>query len=207
MLRLSNISLPLDFTDHDLRETAARKLRLPPSSILDISLVRRSIDARDKGDVHFVTSLDVQVAHEDTVLKKCKSSAVRSPESFLPIIPASSLSFRPLIVGAGPSGLFAALILAQSGAKPIVIERGRDVDSRTAGNDSSIGGGRLGAVEGIDNLCSRGGTNGSQGDVKGVHTHAAGHTGPSGLGALAQRQAVVGAAGHDDIGRRNRIGR
>ena len=132
MLRLSNISLPLDFTDHDLRETAARKLRLPPSSILDISLVRRSIDARDKGDVHFVTSLDVQVAHEDTVLKKCKSSAVRSPESFLPIIPASSLSFRPLIVGAGPSGLFAALILAKAGARPVLIERGADVDTRSS---------------------------------------------------------------------------
>ena len=131
MLRIVNVSLPLGYTDSDLTRIAAHKLRTSAASIRNVCLVRRSVDARDKNDVHFVASLDIDVLHEESILKKSKNTVARSPEAFQPLIPPSDLSTRPVIVGAGPSGLFAALLLAKSGAHPILIERGADVDTRS----------------------------------------------------------------------------
>ncbi|MBQ2461981.1 MAG: FAD-dependent monooxygenase [Clostridia bacterium] len=132
MLRIANVSLPLDFSERDLLAIAAHKLRVPVSSIHSVSIARRSVDARDKRDVHFVASLDIDVLHEDALLKKSKGTLIRTPQAFQPELPICALPYRPLIVGAGPSGLFAALILAKAGARPILIERGADVDTRSA---------------------------------------------------------------------------
>lgn len=131
MIRLSNISLSLDYTESDLRNLAARKLRVPVSSVEHVSICRRSIDARDKSDVHYVVTLEIGVQNESAILKKQKSNASLSPAAFVPEIPSGSLRYRPLVVGAGPSGLFAALILARAGVRPILIERGADVDTRS----------------------------------------------------------------------------
>ena len=130
MLRLSNLSLPLDYTESTLRSLILKKLKCPDASLLSFSVVRRSVDAREKGDVHFVVSVHLKLKDEAVFLKKYKFLSPVSAPRPQPL-PASSLSSRPLVVGAGPAGLFAALTLASAGARPILIERGKPVDRRT----------------------------------------------------------------------------
>ncbi len=132
MLRLSNLSVPLSQTDDELLALIARKLKVMAGQIQSITLVKKSIDARDKGDVHFVLTVDAAVKNEDDVLRRLKNGmAVKvTPKPAKPLPPAA---FRrpPVVIGAGPAGLFAALTLAKAGANPILIERGKPVDQRT----------------------------------------------------------------------------
>lgn len=134
MLRLSNLSVPLNYTDSSLRSLLLKKLSLSPDQLLSFSLFRRSVDARDKGDVHFVLSLNLCVKNENSLLKKHKNLVPVRDESPLPLS-APHFDFPPLVVGAGPSGLFCALTLARAGANPILIERGLPVDQRSKGVD------------------------------------------------------------------------
>ena len=132
MLRLANLSLPLSYTDDDLLAVVCRKLKVTAGVVQSIALVKKSIDARDKGDVHFVLTLDVRVKNEDDLLRKLKNgiAAKVTPKREAPL-PAASFRRPPVVVGAGPAGLFAALTLAKAGARPILIERGRSVEKRT----------------------------------------------------------------------------
>ena len=132
MLRLDNLSLPLDWTFPVLTEAVLRKLRIPADMLQSVTLAKKSVDARDKGNVHFVVSVDVKVKNEDAVLKHLKpGTANRVNVPVFPPLPQPKFSRPPVVVGAGPAGLFAALTLAQSGANPILIERGKPVDART----------------------------------------------------------------------------
>lgn len=132
MIRISDIKLPLDYTDGTILRAAAKTLRVDASSITTASLFRRSIDARHKNDVHFITSIDVALSqNEQAVLNRCKYAKAALTAPYRYKMPnGRSLPQPPVVVGAGPAGLFAALILAQCGARPVVIERGRDVDAR-----------------------------------------------------------------------------
>ena len=115
-----------------LTEAVLRRLRIPADMLQSVTLAKKSVDARDKGDVHFVVSVDVKVKNEDAVLKRLKpgvASRVNPPQ--LPPLPKAGFTRPPVVVGAGPAGLFAALTLAQTGANPILIERGRAVEQRT----------------------------------------------------------------------------
>ena len=132
MIRLSNIKLPLDYTDDDIRRSCAKELRISDKSIKTASLYRRSIDARHKNDIHYTTSIDVTLSgNEQAALNKakCKNAAITEPYRYIPLTPKDKAK-RPLIVGTGPAGLFCALTLAQSGIRPIVIERGSRVEER-----------------------------------------------------------------------------
>ncbi|MBQ8200758.1 MAG: FAD-binding protein [Clostridia bacterium] len=132
MLRLDNLSMPLDWTTALLTEAVQRRLRIPADQIVSLTLAKKSVDARDKGDVHFVLSVDVKLRNEETVLKRLKPGiANRYTPPAPPVPPAARFSRPPVVIGAGPAGLFAALTLAQSGANPILIERGRAVEQRT----------------------------------------------------------------------------
>ena len=133
MIRLSNIKLPLGYTDEDITRACARELRVPAQAIATASLYRRSIDARRKDDIHYVTAVDLTL-HQDeqAALAKAKSknAAITQPYRYTPLTP-KNIAKRPLIVGTGPAGLFCALTLVQSGIRPIVIDRGSCVEERT----------------------------------------------------------------------------
>ena len=133
MIRLSNIRLPIGYTDADILRACMRELRIPREAVVSASLYRRSIDARRKDDIHYITSVDVTLNQsENAVLSKAKSknAAIAEPYHYTPLTPRDR-NKRPLIVGAGPAGLFCALTLVQSGIRPILIERGSAVEERT----------------------------------------------------------------------------
>lgn len=134
MIRISGIKLYLDYKNHVLVNIAAKKLGIKQEDIKQVQFFRRSVDARKKEDVHFIATLDITLApgvDEDAILRKCQSNTVTLAPSFMYSAPSPKHPpVNPVVVGAGPAGLFAALILAQAGANPIVIERGKHVDQR-----------------------------------------------------------------------------
>ncbi len=131
MIRVNNVHIPLDYDDAAVRKRICRELRVDNSAVKRVSIFRRSVDARKKDNIFFLCAVDVVLnINEDGVLKKAKNASKVKPYTY--DVSKWRGGASPLVVGMGPAGLFAALILAQSGANPIVIERGKDVDSRTA---------------------------------------------------------------------------
>jgi uncharacterized protein len=132
MLRLNSLPLPLDSGERELRLAAAKKLSVKAEELLSLRIVKKSVDARDKGDVHFVYSVDVSLKQEDDVFRRLRyGTAARVEEEKAPRpIPQASFARRSLVAGAGPAGLFAALELAKAGAMPVLIERGKAVTER-----------------------------------------------------------------------------
>ena len=132
MIRLRDISLPArEDSRAALLRAAARELRVREGDILEMKLRRRSVDARRRGDVRILYTLDVRTAAEDAAVLKNVGPKASAAEEYTYSPPAESrLSSRPVIAGFGPAGMFAGLILAYAGARPIIFERGRDVDAR-----------------------------------------------------------------------------
>ena len=133
MLRISEIKLSLDSEFSDIENAVAKTLKINKNRILKTEIFKRSIDCR-KDSVHFVYTADVTIdGDEDKILTGINNSKVIKCEKYSYKIPQSNRksALPPVIAGFGPAGMFAGLILARSGHKPIIIERGRDVDSRT----------------------------------------------------------------------------
>ena len=117
MLRVTGISLPLSYTDDDLRRVAADRLGVSPHKITSLTLRKRSVDARKKAEVHFTATVDVTVENEDAVLRRCEKSGKVSRVTDAPYVIsalAAPPDLPPVVVGSGPAGLFAALTLAQA---------------------------------------------------------------------------------------------
>ena len=133
MIRIRDIALPPEHNAHQLTYEAARLLKISPSKVRQLRLVRRSIDARKKPDVKLVYTVDVAVdGSEARILKQsgCKRATV-APQDFYRVPKAKKESQqRPVVVGFVPAGMFAALVLAMAGMKPLVLERGEDAISR-----------------------------------------------------------------------------
>ena len=132
MIRLREIPLPPEHNVAQLQFEAARMLKVSNSKIRSIRLVRRSVDARKKPDVKIVYTIDVAVdGNENKILKQsgCKRASVAPVMYYKPPQKCES-DTRPVVVGFGPAGMFAALILALAGLKPLVLERGEDAATR-----------------------------------------------------------------------------
>src|SRR4029077_8270763 len=137
VIRITDLSLPLDSDTHALRSAILRRLKLSDADLLDFTVFKRSYDARKKNSsIVFVYIIDLVARDEATILHRLAGdpNVRRAPDTnYYPVARApTNLSERPVIVGFGPCGLFAALLLAQMGFNPIVLERGPEVRRRTA---------------------------------------------------------------------------
>lgn len=136
MLRLTDLALPLDHTPADLEQAVCERLGIAPGDLERLTVARRGKDARRKAAIKLVYSLDVIVRDEAEVLARFADDPHVRPTpdtsyKFVTRAPDGYEGPRPVVIGAGPCGLLAALVLAQMGFKPIIIERGKAVRERT----------------------------------------------------------------------------
>ena len=142
MIRISNIKIYKDITDEEVLQTAIKKYKIKEENIIEWHISKKSIDARKKDDVHYTYSIDMCIKNEEKYLKNKDISLIKNlsqPQFELNL----NKSVRPVIVGAGPSGLFAALTFVKYGYKPIVIEQGEQVENRKKTVDNFINNGIL----------------------------------------------------------------
>lgn len=133
MLTIRDISVPARHDPSMLYYLAANALRIPASEITGLQIRRRSIDARKKDNIQYIYTVDVSTRHSEArVLKQCRNSRVSLAKPTYYKVPkaAHCPELRPVVVGFGPGGMFAALALALAGLRPIVIERGQDAETR-----------------------------------------------------------------------------
>lgn len=137
MIRITQLKLPIKHTEEEFIFAIAKALKLTPNKIKEYSLIRKSIDAR-KGEIKFIYSVEVSVTldnkeNEASIIKRSKNVNVTIAEKSeydFSVTGTNRLKNRPVVVGTGPAGLFAAWMLAKYGFTPLVIERGYEVEKR-----------------------------------------------------------------------------
>lgn len=145
MLRINNIKIRKDITDYEIFETAIKKHAIKKDDILNWHIVRKSIDARKKDDVHYTYSIDIQVQDENKYKKLERVKKIEMPNIKI----KKNLTTRPVIIGAGPAGLFSSLILVQNNIKPIIIEQGQPVEKRKESVDNFLKTGKLNTLSNV----------------------------------------------------------
>ena len=133
MLRVSNLKLTIDEDISILKKLVIKKLGIKENELLKYSIYKESIDARKKGNMMFVYTVDVELKNEEKVLKRKHKDVVQVKQKSYIGVKSGNIEpkGRIAVIGSGPAGLFASLLLAQNGYCPIMIERGSDVDKRT----------------------------------------------------------------------------
>jgi hypothetical protein len=139
MLRLNEVKLPLNHTEEELPAAILARLDIPADALLGFTVFKRSYDARKKTAIVLIYSLDIEVKDEAALLKRLKHDMhlMPAPDTSYKYVAAGEqlaghdANPRPVVIGTGPCGLFAALILAQMGLRPIILERGKQVRERT----------------------------------------------------------------------------
>ena len=133
MIRIQQLKLPITHTQRELERKVQRELGLRRDETVSIKIRKRSIDARKKPELYFNYVIDCHAADEEKLLKRINKKHIISVSEKAYQFPAcgkEALQDRPVVVGAGPGGLFCALLLAEHGYRPILLEQGMDVDSR-----------------------------------------------------------------------------
>lgn len=141
MLRITEIKLPIELADtlkhqdDHIRAALLKRLQIPESELIRFEIFKRGVDARKSQAILYVYNLDVEVKNEAKLLARFKKDPhiKPAPDTSYHFVAQSSQppTHRPIVVGFGPAGIFAALILAQAGFNPIVLERGKEVRKRT----------------------------------------------------------------------------
>ena len=135
MLRVNEVKLPLNHTEADLQNAILGKLKISASDLKKYTVFKRSYDARKRDNISLVYAVDVDTPKQKQILSAVKKNQriVSTPDmTYRPVAQApDSLEVRPIVIGVGPCGMFAALLLAQMGFRPIVLERGKAVHERS----------------------------------------------------------------------------
>ena len=139
MLRLDNIKIREDLSNEKIFEIACKKYKINSKDILYWNISKKSIDARKKNDVHYNYSFDISIKNEEKYKHVLKITDIET----LPIKVNRQSNYSPVIVGAGPAGLFAALTFVQNGITPIIIEQGKTVEERKKDVDEFLKTGKL----------------------------------------------------------------
>ncbi len=135
MLRLCEVKLSLDHTEADLQSAILKQLAIAPQDLIRYTIFKRSYDARKRGAVCFVYTIDIETTREQQLLRRFKKDAhiAPTPDTSYRYVAqvAATIAHRPIVIGCGPCGMFAGLLLAQMGFRPIILERGKAVHDRS----------------------------------------------------------------------------
>lgn len=133
MIRITQLKLKIGHTTTDLEKKICRTLRIRENSLRSYKIRRQSLDARKKPELFYIYTIDVQVSGENQILKRNKNKNIQKsdvrPYEY-PVPGREPMSFRPVVIGSGPAGMFCACLLAELGYRPVVLERGGRVDER-----------------------------------------------------------------------------
>ncbi|MCP4650186.1 MAG: FAD-binding protein [PVC group bacterium] len=145
MFLIQNLKLPFDHSEDDLKKEIAGKIKVNIDDIKQFQIKRKSIDARSKNRICFVYSIAVTVNESVSVKVEVDNKNILNYEPYGYNLPKKmkKMNARPIIIGAGPAGLFSALLLAEAGASPIILEQGKDVEARAVDVKSFFSEGKL----------------------------------------------------------------
>ena len=133
MIRIQQLKLPIPHTENGLLAMVSKKLKISKNDIISWEIIRQSVDARRKPELFYVYTIDVKIENETNILKRINDKNImltQKKEYQFPPMGEQQLDERPIIVGAGPAGLFCAYMLAKAGFKPVVLERGEEARIR-----------------------------------------------------------------------------
>ncbi|RRD39592.1 FAD-binding protein [Leptotrichia sp. OH3620_COT-345] len=142
MLRINNIKMPINHNIDDLKKVAAKKLNISEMEFKKFEITGQAIDARNKNNVHYVYSADILLSDEEKYKNLPDVREIVKQEYIIEKIELNDRK-RPVVVGSGPAGIFAALVLAEAGLKPIIIEQGKSVEKRQRDVYNFFKGGKL----------------------------------------------------------------
>lgn len=132
MIKLMRVKMPLHYSQKQLYQTVAKRLQIPVADVLHVTYYKKSIDARKKPNIYIILTVLVTVKHEAKILKQFANDpdiSMYTPYTYT-IPPCAPTGKQPVIIGFGPAGMFAGLLLAKAGLQPLILERGPCVEKR-----------------------------------------------------------------------------
>lgn len=153
IIRLENIKIRQDITDLEVVKIACKKFNIPDNFIEEYKIIKKSIDARDKNDIFYNYSIIVTLKDNYNINKLLKNKNTVLVNNTIPEMEKVNIrrtsNKRPVIIGAGPAGLFCALTLVENGIKPIIIEQGKTVEERKRDVDKFLEEGKLNTLSNV----------------------------------------------------------